>query len=124
MNHALAKLDQICTSDLVNHSQIVIRDLGGESSENDTLDVGWLKSNQRITVDNFDHAIKAIKHRLGFCRLPEHMLQHKKYEEFQILKIENNEKYQVPLHITLPKGSKTGKAALAFFELLLQNTDC
>lgn len=121
IDHSLAKLEHICTSDLVNHCQIVIRDLGGESSENDTLDVGWLKSNQRITVDNFDHAIKAIEYGLGFCRLPEHMLQHKKYEKLKILKIENNEKYQVPLHVTLPKGSKTGKAALAFFDTLLQS---
>jgi len=123
INHPLAKLESVCTSDLVNYCQIVIRDLGGKPSYTETRNVGWLKSNQRITVDNFDHAIKAIEHGLGFCRLPEHILQRKEYKQLKMLNIEHNEKYQVPLHITLPKGSKTGKAALAFFDLLLRNTD-
>lgn len=123
IEHPLARLEQVCTSDLLSHCQIVIRDLGGEQPGDDTKDVGWLKSNQRITVDNFEHAIKATEQRLGFCRVPEHLLQYGKYENIKILKIENNEKYQVPLHITLPKGSKTGKAARAFFETLLLNVN-
>lgn len=121
VHHPLAQLDHVCISELVNHCQIVIRDLGATQSSSDSKDVGWLKANQRITVDNFDHAVKATKQGLGFCRLPEHILQQQKDDKLKVIKIEHNEKYQVPLHLTLPKGSKTGSAALALFEMLLRN---
>lgn len=122
-NHPLAKLKSICMSDLVNHCQIVIRDLGGDQLNTNNKDVGWLKSNQRITVDNFDHAVRAIERGLGFCRLPAHILQQQKNKKLKVIQIEQNEKYQVPLHITLPKGSKTGSAALAFYEMLIENSN-
>lgn len=119
VSHPLAQLDHVCISDLVTHCQIVIRDLGIDQSNNTKKDVGWLKANQRITVDNFDHAIRAVEQGIGFCRLPEHILHQKNAGHLKILNIKYNSKYQVPLHITLPKGSKTGAAAMDFYELLL-----
>lgn len=118
-DHPLAEKDSICSSDLAIHSQIVIRDLGAEHAGGETKNVGWLKANQRITVDNFDHAFRAVEQGLGFCRLPEHIVKQRNNGILKPLKIEQNEKYQVPLHITLPKGSKTGMAAKTFYEILL-----
>lgn len=118
-NHPLAKQTQIQMSDLATHTQIIVRDLGAARESTDTKNVGWLKANQRITVDNFDHAFKAVAQGLGFCRLPEHILQQKNNDQLVVLKIAHNEKYQVPLHITLPKGSKTGMAANTFYEMLI-----
>ena len=118
-DHPLAEKERVCTSDLAIYSQIVIRDLGAEYSSNETENVGWLKANQRITVDNFDHAFRAVEQGLGFCRLPEHVIKQRNNGMLKSLKIEQNEKYQVPLHITLPKGSKTGVAAETLYEILL-----
>lgn len=123
IEHPLAMQEVICTSDLVIHNQIVIRDLGANNESLTAKDVGWLKANQRITVDNFDHAFRAIENGLGFCRLPEHVIEQRNNGKLKIIKLEQNESYQVPLHITLPKGSKTGPAAATFYEQLLHNVN-
>lgn len=119
INHPLAEKEHVTISDLAIHAQIVIRDLGGNQPSAKAKNVGWLKANQRITVDNFDHAFRAVEQGLGFCRLPEYVIKQRNNGMLKAIKIEQNEQYQVPLHITLPKGSKTGPAAKMFYEALL-----
>lgn len=121
LDHPLASQKHVSMSDLTLYSQIVIRDLGANESSSQTKNVGWLKANQRITVDNFDHAFRAIEQGLGFCRLPEHILNQRGNSALKVIKLELNEKYQVPLHITLPKGSQTGPAAKSFYDILLSH---
>ncbi|MGF1753461.1 LysR family transcriptional regulator [Vibrio makurazakiensis] len=116
-HHPLANQKNVCLADFSTHSQVVIRDLGEKEK---TQNVGWLKANQRITVDNFDHAFRAIEQGVGFCRLPEHIIAKRNHGQLTVLKVEQSEKYQVPLHITLPKGSKTGPAAKCFYQRLLE----
>lgn len=119
-SHALAGQKEISQSELINTTQIVLRDLGNENNtpgEN----VGWLKPQRRITVDNFDYAIDAVVSGLGFCRLPEHLIKRFNNPEVTILNIQEGFDYQVPLHVTLPKGEETGPAALELFELLLKD---
>ena len=118
--HPLASQPTVSLSELANISQIVVRDLGADMATKRKLDVGWLKSNQRITVDNFDHALRAVGHGVGYCRLPAHIVNSPAGKELVILAVENAQCYQVPLHLTLPKGSKTGPAASAFHALLMQ----
>jgi len=113
-NHPLANKSELCLADLTGNRQVVVRDLGSVDKRN----VGWLKSNQRITVDNFDHAWQAVKQGLGYCRLPEHVIENFNDEEIVILDIEYSNCYQVPLHLTLPKGAKTGPAAKSMYQLL------
>lgn len=120
ITHPLAEQEQLCMSDFATHCQVVIRDLGSpEQKGQSAQDVGWLKSKQRITVDNFDHAFRAIEQGVGFCRLPEHIVAKRNQGQLKVLKVEQNERYQIPLHITLPKGAKTGPAAKCFYDLLL-----
>ena len=114
-NHPLATKSALCLADLTMNSQIVIRDLG----ESDKRDVGWLRSNQRITVDNFDHAWQAIKQGFGYCRIPKHIIENNNDQEVVILNVEHSSCYHVPLHLTLPKGPKTGPAAKCLYHLLL-----
>ncbi|MDD9173593.1 LysR family transcriptional regulator [Aliivibrio finisterrensis] len=116
-HHPLASLSAPSLADLTTNCQIVIRDLGVENKQ----DVGWLKSNQRITVDNFDHAWQATKQGLGYCRLPQHVIEQHNDKEMVVLHIENASSYQVPLHLTLPKGVKTGPAATALYNLLIKS---
>ncbi|ACH65534.1 LysR family transcriptional regulator [Aliivibrio fischeri] len=117
IDHPLANLPAPSLADLTTNCQIVIRDLGASNKQ----DVGWLKSNQRITVDNFDHAWQATKQGLGYCRLPQHVIEQHNDKEMVVLHIENASSYQVPLHLTLPKGAKTGPAARALYDLLIQS---
>ncbi|MGD8233974.1 LysR family transcriptional regulator [Vibrio sp. TRT 1302] len=119
--HPLATQRNICMADFATYCQVVIRDLGADAAEYREQNVGWLKANQRITVDNFDHAFRALEEGVGFCRLPEHILAKRNHGQLKVLDIEHNAKYQVPLHITLPKGVKTGPAARCFYDLLLEN---
>lgn len=114
-NHPLADKPQLCLADLEASRQIVIRDLGSVGKKN----VGWLKSSQRITVDNFDHAWQAVKQGLGYCRLPKHVIESYNDEDIVVLNVEYSNCYQVPLHLTLPKGAKTGPAAKNLYQLLL-----
>lgn len=116
-HHVLASIPKPCLADLATNCQIVIRDLG----ENKKQNVGWLKSNQRITVDNFDHAWQATQQGLGYCRLPLHTIESKQDDNMVILDIEDAHSYQVPLHLTLPKGAKTGPAAKCLYQLLLNS---
>jgi len=126
-NHQLAAKQPLCSADFTTSCQIVIRDLGGtlmpSVKQKAKQDVGWLKSRQRITVDNFDHAWQAVKQGAGFCRLPEHLLnsRSKEMDNIVILNVDNAQSYQVPMHLTLPKGAKTGPAAQFLYRLLIQS---
>jgi len=115
--HPLARKAALCLADLTVNRQIVIRDLGVE----DNLDVGWLKSSQRITVDNFDHAWQAVKQGLGYCRIPQHIIEHHNDGDIVVLNVEHSNRYHVPLHLTLPKGAKTGPAAKCLYRILLSS---
>lgn len=117
--HPLAHKTEPCLADLAVNRQIVIRDLGGTSNK----DVGWLKSSQRITVDNFDHAWQAVKQGLGYCRLPKHIIEQHKDEGIVVLNVEYSNHYHVPLHVILPKGAKSGSAAKGLYHLLLASRD-
>ncbi|WP_394246212.1 LysR family transcriptional regulator [Vibrio profundi] len=119
-SHPLATQQPLCLSDFSTHCQVVVRDLG--ASEN-TQNVGWLKANQRITVDNFDHAFRAIEQGVGFCRLPEHIVNTRNRGQLTTLNVEQSDRYQVPLHLTLPKGANTGPAAKCFYQQLLNRAD-
>lgn len=117
--HPLATKSDIYLSDLNVHRQIVLRDLGDTESR----DVGWLKSNQRITVDNFDHAWQAVKQGLGFCRFPEHIIKRHDDESMHVLNIKHSSSYQVPLHVTMPKGEKAGKATKVLYDIMLASSN-
>lgn len=114
--HPLATQATVSQEDLLGVTQIVTRDLGDDKH---AQNVGWLKAQRRITVDNFDQAWDAVVSGLGFCRMPDHRLA--KYDVGKITKLPltGGECYQVPLHLVAPKGSRTGLAARQLYDLLL-----
>lgn len=118
-SHPLAKQSLVTLSELSTLPQIVVRDLGSVEKVAEKKDVGWLKSSQRITVDNFDHAFRAVEQGVGYCRLPHHIVESRGTGKLSVLNVEHSHSYQVPLHLTLPKGAKTGSAAQCFYDLLL-----
>ncbi|MBQ4864353.1 LysR family transcriptional regulator [Pseudoalteromonas sp. MMG013] len=119
--HPLAGQTDLTMEDLVAHTQIVLRDLGvsEQASSVKQKNVGWLKSKRRVTVDNFEQAITAVKHGLGFTRIPQHMLNDTVDSHLTQLRIQGAGCYQVPLHITLPKGLNSGPAAQALYDLIV-----
>ncbi|MDA0151716.1 LysR family transcriptional regulator [Vibrio sp. Makdt] len=120
-SNPLASAASISLNQLSSLPQIVVRDLGSVEKLGEKKDVGWLKSSQRITVDNFDHAFGAVEQGVGYCRLPKHIVDSRGSDKLTVLNVENGSGYQVPLHLTLPKGAKTGPAAKRFYELLLES---
>ncbi|WP_367989434.1 LysR family transcriptional regulator [Vibrio sp. NTOU-M3] len=120
--HPLAQKDSVSLVDFATTSQIVVRDLG--DSDQAKQDVGWLRARQRITVDNFDHAFRAVEQGVGFCRLPQHLVEHRHSRDIKVLTLEHSKQYQIALHLTLPKGVKSGPATLALYHALLENAAC
>ncbi|WHP66325.1 LysR family transcriptional regulator [Vibrio harveyi] len=117
--HPLAKKEHISLADFATTSQIVVRDLGESNKEK--RDVGWLRARQRITVDNFDHAFRAVEQGVGFCRLPKYLVEYRQNDHIKEIDLEHSNQYQVALHLTLPKGAKSGPAALALYKTLLDS---
>lgn len=121
-NHPLALKSSIGMEDLLTVTQIVVRDLGSHQII-EKQNVGWLKSQQRLTVDNFDHAWKAVHQGLGFCRMPDHILEKFDSTEIVQLPLQGGLRYQVPMHLVVPKMGRTGPAATALYELLLADVN-
>lgn len=121
-NHPLALQENVSMGDIATISQIVVRDLG--DSDNVKQDIGWLKAHQRITVDNFDHAFRAVEQGVGFCRLPKHLINEHQNNKIKVLAIDYSGQYQIGLHLTLPKKAKSGPATLALYEALLDSAQC
>ncbi|CAH1568745.1 LysR family transcriptional regulator [Vibrio owensii] len=119
VEHPLAKKEHVSLADFSTTSQIVVRDLG--ESDKAKRDVGWLRARQRITVDNFDHAFRAVEQGVGFCRLPKHLVEYRHSVGIKVLDLEHSNQYQVALHLTLPKGVKSGAATLALYQALLNS---
>lgn len=122
--HSLASRGALTMADLTKETQIVLRDLGGSVSNmgEDDKDVGWLKAKRRVTVDNFDLAMEAVKSGLGFTRIPQYMYDASEDGELVQLEIKGANYYQVPIHITLPKGADTGPAAVNLYKLILEES--
>src|SRR5690606_20337048 len=71
-DHELAKLTSpIEPSELAQHLQIVIKDTARSPLEKQ----GWLKSEQRWTVSDFNAAIDIMYQGIGFCWLPAYTLR-------------------------------------------------
>lgn len=121
-DHPLALKSCIGMEDLLTVTQIVVRDLGRHGLI-EKHNVGWLKSQQRITVDSFDHASQAVQQGLGFCRMPEHMLAQLDSTQIVQLPLQGGACYQVPMHLVLPKMGRTGPAATALYQLLLASAN-
>ena len=66
-NNPLASITELDQNELSQHLQLVIRDTAQKPLDN----VGWLRAEQRWTVDNFHEAIEILLLGLGFCWLPD-----------------------------------------------------
>lgn len=121
-SHPLAAKGKLTMGDLIKETQIVLRDLGsGTLAEvEEDKNVGWLKAKRRITVDTFDMALQTVKRGLGFTRIPQYLYEQYSEGGLAQLEIQGANYYQVPIHITLPKGLASGPAAIDLYDLIIE----
>jgi len=114
-DHPLAGLEQLDLNELSHHLQIVIRDTASRPK-----DVGWLRAEQRWTVNNFFEALDIIKTGIGFCWLPEFIIE-RALDECRIvrLNIPLSSARVVPLSLVTPKEERLGPGSRQLRELLL-----
>lgn len=114
-SHPLAAEPQPLNPEVLSHYlQIVIRDTAREPVEQE----GWLKAEQRWTVDHFAEALQLVEAELGFCWLPPFVTQSR--PGLTKLHLDGSSKRQGNLYLVLPKNEKTGPCARLLYQLMLR----
>lgn len=115
-SHPLAQPAQLTLDELAEHLQIVIRDTGNKPEETR----GWLRAEQRWTVDSFFDAIELLKTGLGFCWLPQHLIQsHLDSGELTMLRVPSGNTRRLHMVLIHPNKEKLGPCAKLLSECLL-----
>ena len=114
-DHQLAQRPELDLNELSQHLQIVIRDTASKPK-----DVGWLRAEQRWTVNNFFEAVDILKNGIGFCWLPELLIRELVENGSLIrLSIPLSSSRVVPLSLITPKEEILGPGSRHLRELLL-----
>lgn len=112
----LAQSDEIDQNELSQQLQLVIRDTAQKPLES----VGWLKSEQRWTVNNFFEAVEILKRGLGFCWLPDFMVAESlKNGQLTRINLLNSHEKQVPMSLLAPQEETLGPGSKQLRQLLL-----
>ncbi|MCZ4280900.1 LysR family transcriptional regulator [Kiloniella laminariae] len=121
-SHELARTrGEISLRDLEGHLQIVI----SERMEIHSGDKGWLKAEQRWTVDNMGAALACLYQGMGFCHLPRHQIEKDLASgELVALKIENVSQRKLWLTLVVPQQENLGPAGQLLRDLILKNSGC
>lgn len=115
--HELAGLGGTVTQqELVKHMQVVIKDTALKPSESQ----GWLKSEQRWTVDSFERAKQILKHGLGFCWLPRHeVLEELASGEFVALAVDFSSTRTGTVSLVVPDPDDLGPGGKRLYDILM-----
>lgn len=116
-SHPLAQHKGVSLDELSQHLQIVIRDTAIKPL--DTIG-GWLKAEQRWTVNNFFEAIEILQQGIGFCWLPEHMLADwLQSGQLTRLSLDQGAERVIPMSLLTPKEEKLGPGSRQLRQLIL-----
>lgn len=118
-DHELADTEQaISPRTLAQHLQLVIKDTAEKPSETS----GWLKSENRWTVSNFDMALLLLAQNMGFCWLPLHkvsaLLDKNKLRR---LEVEGSAFKQVTAFLVCPSPEHQGPGTLLLSRQILEH---
>ncbi|MCW8926520.1 MAG: LysR family transcriptional regulator [Xanthomonadales bacterium] len=115
-DHPLHQLDRPLTDrDLQQHRQLVVRDSG----ERRDLNVGWLRTEQRLTVSTMGTRIQALCQGLGFAWSP--LLKIRGELERGLLKplpLEHGARRYADLYMVITDAEGAGPATLAMAEAI------
>lgn len=117
--HPLAEFDHaIDPSALAQALQIVIKDTAKQPQEK----TGWLRSENRWTVSQFDFAIDLLIQGIGFCWLPEHKVKSFiEKQELVSLSITGSQFKQFTAFLISPTPDNKGPGTLLLEKLILQD---
>ncbi|KKO48000.1 LysR family transcriptional regulator [Arsukibacterium sp. MJ3] len=116
VSHELATHPLLEQSQLSQYLQIVIRDTAQKPLEN----IGWLKAEQRWTVDNFSEAIDILQLGLGFCWLPDFTAaQALAKGDLVQLQLKNSSERVVPMSLLTPQEETLGPGSKQLRQLIL-----
>jgi DNA-binding transcriptional LysR family regulator len=115
--HPLAFLSSpIDPNELAQHLQLVIKDTSRSPDEKN----GWLKSEQRWTVSEFDTAIDLLLNSVGFCWLPEHKVSTKLASgSLKKLSIEGSSFRIISAFLVKPKPDNIGPGTDMLYQQLI-----
>lgn len=115
-NHPLAHVSTVSAQELSQNLQLVIRDTGSKPQEN----LGWLKAEQRWTLSQFHDAIDILLSGIGFCWLPDHMVQSYIAQQQLIqIPLQQSSARVIQLGLLAPKEDKLGPGGRQLRQLLL-----
>ena len=116
--HELAAFGQkINPQELLKHLQVVIRDTARKPSESQ----GWLKSEQRWTVDSFERAKQVLQQGLGFCWMPHHEIaQELASGEFVALEVDFSSSRKAMVNLVVPEPDLLGPGGRRLYDILLE----
>lgn len=114
--HPLASIDSLDQNELSQQLQIVIRDTAVKPQEH----MGWLKAEQRWTVNNFHEAVDILQLGLGFCWLPDFVVN-PQLENGQLcrLPLKQSTERLVPMSLLAPQEETLGPGSRQLRRLLL-----
>lgn len=118
-DHELAQLPQpLSPSTLAQHLQIVIKDTANNPQES----TGWLKSEKRWTVSQFDTAIDILKRNIGFCWLPKHKVFHNiERNELRNIQVQGSAFKQLTGFLVSSAPEQQGPGTALLSDLILQH---
>lgn len=107
--HPLLLLDkEVDQKQLSAELQIVISDSGKKPSDSH----GWLRSEQRWSVSDFEAAIGLLEAGIGFCWVPEHRVKKAiKENRLKTIPIKEGNRRTIPVHLVIPQPDKLGPSA-------------
>lgn len=114
--HPLAQLASLDQNELSQQLQIVIRDTASKPQEH----VGWLKAEQRWTVNNFYEAVDILLMGLGFCWLPDFVVSgYLTKGQLCRLPLQQSTERLVPMSLLAPQEEALGPGSRHLRQLLL-----
>lgn len=109
---------QIAADDLVQHTQVVVRDSGGDRPR----DEGWLGARHRWTVSSIEASLAAVRAGFAYAWLPQHRVEPLLASgELKTLPLASGTARHLALHVVMVNGTAAGPAARLAQELLLQS---
>ena len=109
--------EKVTAQELMNQLQIVIKD-SGQKPDNSR---GWLRAEQRWTVDSFERAIQVLKQGLGFCWLPRHEIAEELASgELVAIEVSYLSERSATLNLVVPNPDLLGPGGRRLYEILLQ----
>lgn len=115
--HELAHISgDIDPNELSQHLQLVIKDTSNSPNEKQ----GWLRSESRWTVSQFDAAIDILFEGLGFCWVPEHKVKNLTCSgELVKLNVKGSSFRKLTSYLVQPRPDDVGPGTKLLYDLIL-----